>query len=38
MFVPLIFFVFVVIGVILFFALAGKKKSQGEDLGEHGRV
>ncbi len=37
MIIPLIFLVIVIIGVILFFVLAGKKKAQGEDLGEHNR-
>jgi len=37
MIVPFIFLIIVVIGVILFFVLAGKKKAEGQDLGEHGR-
>jgi hypothetical protein len=37
MFVPFIFLILVIIGVILFFVLAGKKKAQGEDLGESNR-
>lgn len=36
MFIPFIFLIIVVIGVILFFVLAGKKKAEGQDLGEHG--
>lgn len=38
MFIPLLAFIVIIIGVILFFVLAGKKKSEGEDLGEHGPV
>ena len=36
MVVPFVFLIIVIIGVILFFVLAGKKKAKGEDLGEHG--
>jgi hypothetical protein len=35
MFIPLIFFGIIIIGLILFFVLAGKKKAEGTDLGEH---
>ena len=34
MVVPFIALVAVIIAVILFFVLAGKKKSQGQDLGD----
>lgn len=37
MFVPIIALIVVIIGVILFFTLAGKKKAEGEDLGDAGR-
>ena len=36
MFIPLIFFGIILICLILFFVLAGKKKAEGTDLGEHG--
>jgi hypothetical protein len=36
MIIPFIALVVIIIGVILFFVLAGKKKSEGTDLGEHG--
>jgi hypothetical protein len=35
MFIPLAFFLLVIVGVVLFFVLAGKKKAEGEDLGDH---
>lgn len=37
MFIPLIALILVIIGVILFFVLAGKKKAHGDDLGDHAR-
>jgi hypothetical protein len=37
MIIPFIALIFVIIAVILFFVLGGKKKSQGQDLGEPGR-
>jgi hypothetical protein len=33
---PIIFFI-VLIGIVLFMVFAGKKKSEGQDLGESGR-
>jgi hypothetical protein len=38
MIVPFVALIAIVIAVILFFVLAGKKKSEGQDLGEHGRA
>jgi uncharacterized membrane protein len=38
MIVPFIAFIAVVLLVVLFFVLVGKKKAKGQDLGEHGGV
>lgn len=37
MVVPFIALIVIIIGLVLFFVLAGKKKSQGENLGDQGR-
>lgn len=36
MIIPFIALVVIIIVVVLFFVLAGKKKAEGQDLGEHG--
>ncbi len=36
MVVPFIALIVIIVGVILFFVFAGKKKSEGQDLGDPG--
>jgi len=38
MIIPFIAFIVILVVVVLFMVLAGKKKSEGTDLGEHGRA
>jgi hypothetical protein len=37
MVVPFIAMIAILVVVVLFFVLAGKRKNEGTDLGEHGR-